>query len=936
MHEHQPLPRRSAIRTLAVSDLEGGMDALLMDGRIVRVRAVCEGDEEALRALYRRASPRSRYLRFFSAGVSVDREVERLVRSLTDGHVALVAEYGGSVVAVASYEMLSADQAELALLVDDPWQGQGIGTLLIEHLAAAARRAGIQELVGDVLATNVTMLRAGAGLVPGHARQHGEDPGMVRIQIPTHPDERALAAVGDRDRTAEHNSLRPLLAPESLAVIGVSRGQHGVGREILRAVLAGGFTGRTYPVNPHANEIDGLPCYPSVGAIPDRVDLAVVAVPAAKVLQVVEECGTAQVRAAVLLSAGFAETGPSGVAAEALLLASARRHNLRLVGPNCLGLVNTDPSVRLTATFAPNSPSPGHLAVASQSGAVGIAILDSAERSGVGISTFVSLGNKIDVSTNDLLSYWYDDVTTLAVALYVESFGNPRRFTWLARALSTRKPILVVKSGRSTGGRRAGASHTAAAAAPDVAIDTLFRQAGVLRMDTLGELLDAVRLLTEQPLPAGDRVAIVGNAGGLNVLAADAAEAVGLQVVEFSSTLRQRLEAAGPHLAGIGNPVDLGADAASDAIGHAIHAVASSGEADALVVTLVATRTNDLPGALVALSEAADDQPQLPIVAVIVGGAPLLKLGRRSIPVYELPEDAVRSLGHACRYARWRRTSPGTKPALDGIDRGGARRIVAGAIAEGGGWQPSTVVHALMSSYGILLLETRLETGIENAQESARDLGFPVAMKATRPGLVHKSEAGGVKLALSDESAVGEAYLAIADALDETEPQVAVQQMVRTDVELVVGVAHDSKFGSLVMVGLGGVHTDLLGDRTFRSLPVTDLDAAGMWRELRAAPLLTGYRGTPGMDTDALEQLLLRVAQLAEDFPEMSELDLNPVVAVQSGVAALDVKLRLEPAGEELDGQTRGMPTRRSQTADEESIVDETRSAGGTGLRVRD
>ena len=560
-------------------DVAAGVDALLMDGRIVHVRPVSEGDKDALSALYGRTSPRTRYLRFFSASISIDREVRRMMPG--NDHVALLAEHDGLVVGVASYEVLTGDRAEMAILVDDAWQGDGIGSLLIEHLTAVARRTGIQELVGDVLATNVNMLRTTASLAPGIARQHGEDPGVVRIQIPTQPDERALAAAGARDRTAEHNSLRPVLAPASLAVIGVSRSQSGVGYEVLRAVLAGGFTGRTYPVNPHAKTIDGLTCYPSIGAIPAEVDLAIIAVPAARVAEVVEECGAAHVGAAVLLSSGFAETGPSGAATQSQVLASARRHDVRLVGPNCIGLTNTDPFIRLNATFAPTAPLPGHLAVASQSGAVGVAILDLAERSGVGISTFVSLGNKIDVSTNDLLSYWYDDVTTTAVALYVESFGNPRRFTWLARALSTRKPILAVKSGRSVGGRRAGTSHTAAAAAPDVAVDSLFRQAGVLRMDTLGELLDTARLLTEQPLPAGDRVVIVGNAGGLNVLAADAAAAAKLQIVELSAALQQALADAAPHLAGVSNPVDLGADAPPATIGRAIREVASSGEADA-------------------------------------------------------------------------------------------------------------------------------------------------------------------------------------------------------------------------------------------------------------------------------------------------------------------------------------------------------------------
>ena len=665
-----------------MSDVEEGADALLMDGRIIHVRPVSQGDKGALSSLYTRASPRSRYLRFFSVGISIDGEVQRLVEP-GDDHVALVAEHDGIAVGVASYEILSGTQAEIALLVDDAWQGDGIGSLLIEHLAALARRAGIQELVGDVLATNVTMLRTSANLAPGIARQHNEDdPGVVRVHIPTQPDERALAAAGARDRTAEHHSLRPLLAPASVAVVGVSRSQSGVGYEILQALLGGGFTGRTYPVNPHATTIDGLDCHPSVGAIPEHVDLAIVAVPASRVEQVIEECGAAHVGAAVVLSAGFGETGPSGAATEARLLALARRLDIRVIGPNCIGVINTDPWVRLNATFAPSFPTPGHLAVATQSGAVGVAILDTAERSGVGISTFVSLGNKIDVSTNDLLSYWYDDVTTQAVALYVESFGNPRRFTWLARALSTRKPILAVKSGRSASGRRAGSSHTAAAAAPDVAVDTLFRQAGVLRMDTLGELLDAARLLTEQPLPAGDRVAIVGNAGGLNILAADAAEAASLKVVEFSATLQQQFADVAPHLAGVANPVDLGADASPATIGRAIRALASSGEADALVVTLVATRTNDLPGALAALSEAADDQPHLPIVAVAVGGESPLKLGERQssrLPVAGRSGSLARACLPVCtlaprayrQQARTSRDRPSSWPASDrcGIGR---------------------------------------------------------------------------------------------------------------------------------------------------------------------------------------------------------------------------------------------------------------------------
>jgi acyl-CoA synthetase (NDP forming)/GNAT superfamily N-acetyltransferase len=884
------------------------VDVLTATGQIVRLRRVSADDAAALLALHERISLRSRYFRFFSAGAAPQSEIARLVRPPTGEHLSLLAEDAGVVVGVASYERIDDDRADFAVLVDDARHGQGIGTLLLEQLTAEARHAGIRELVGDVLPGNAAMLRVSGDLAPGVPRTADRDAGVLRVRVPTLPDEAALAAVSARDRSSVHRSLRPLLAPASVAVVGAGRRPGGIGHEVLRALVAGGYTGRIHPVNPLAEEIAGRPAHPSIVAIGAPVDLAVIAVPAPAVRDVVADCVAAGVGAAVILTAGLAETGPAGAQAQAEIVRLARAHGLRLVGPNCLGVVNTDAAVRLCATFAPSLPAPGGLAIASQSGAVGVAILESAARTTVGVSSFVSLGNKADVSGNDLLAYWYDDPATHAVALYLESFGNPRRFAWTARALARRKPVLAVKSGRSAGGRRAGASHTAAAASPDVAVDTLFAQAGVVRTDTLGELLDAARMLTDQPLPAGARLAVIGNAGGLNVLAADAADSAALAVPELSGPVQNLIRAAAPGAAGVGNPIDLGAEATPAALAASVAALASSGEVDAVVVTFVATRTNDVRGALSALAAAVDDAPGLPVAITVVGAADApTTVGTRRAPVYPLAEDAVRALGHAARYAAWRRAPLGTRPRLSDVDTTTARRIVASALDAGGGWQPAEVARELLDCYRIPVVVTQRAVDAASTVAAADMVGYPVVVKAAAPDLVHKSDVGAVRLNLADADAVRRAYRDIGAALGERSPAVVVQPMAAPGVELVAGVVHDRLFGSLVMVGLGGVYTDLLADRAFRLLPVTDRDAASMWRSLRGAPLLTGYRGASPADTGAVEDLLLRIGRLAEELPEVAELDLNPILAGPKSVMAVDVKLRLAPAVGEPDPYLRAM-----------------------------
>jgi acyl-CoA synthetase (NDP forming)/GNAT superfamily N-acetyltransferase len=870
--------------------VSSAFDAIAADGGIVRIRPVTAGDEAALRELHLSASPESLYRRFFVGGhAGIEAEVARLCQPAGPDHLALLAEQAGQVVGVGSAErQAGTTTAEFALIVAESHHGRGIGTLLLEALAARARQAGVTELVGDVLPTNAPMVKVARDL--GTQERVAYTDGVVVVRLAT--GDADTAALDARDRHAAQRSLTPLLAPRSVAVIGASREPGGVGHTVLANLVHGGYTGALYAIHPSAPAISGVPAYPSVEKAPGPVDLAVIAVPAASVAGVLQQCGNAGVRAVVIITAGFGEVGPAGREAQAELVRIARRHGIRIVGPNCLGILNTDPSLRLHATFAAIEPEPGGLAVASQSGAVAITILDHVRRTGTGLSSFISLGNKADVSGNDLLAYWYDDPATRVVALYLESVGNPRRFARVARALGRRKPVLAVKSGRSAAGQRAGASHTAAAAAPDSTVDALFAQAGVVRCDSLGELLDSARLLVDQPLPAGGRMGVVGNAGGVNVMIVDAAEAHGLTVPPL-------------HDSPVANPVDLGAAATPDAFRATIRALADSGGVDSILAVFALTGANDATGVLDALRAAIDDVT-LPVCVVLLGvPEPPAVLGVRRAPVYDLPEQAVTAIARAVGYTQWRATPPGVRAILSDVDAGEARRVATEALAAHAGWQPPDVAAGLLACYGIPLAPGRVVASADAAVAAAEVLGYPVVLKAADPDLVHKSDIGAVRLNLTDPDGVGTAYRAIGSALAQAAPPVLVQPMARPGIELVAGIMHDPIFGSVVMLGLGGVHTEIFRDRALRLLPVTDTDAASMWRSLKAAPLLTGYRGQPGVDTGAVEDLVQRLGRLAEDLPEVAELDLNPVLAGPDGLVAVDVKLRLAEVGFEPDAALR-------------------------------
>ncbi|BEL05977.1 bifunctional GNAT family N-acetyltransferase/acetate--CoA ligase family protein [Actinoplanes sichuanensis] len=866
--------------------------ALTADGGIVAIRPVTPEDAAAIAELYAHASAANLRLRFFAqpSPRTLHTEVERLCRPESDRHVSVLAHEADVLVGVGSAERLGGrTEAEFALFVADNHHGRGIGTLLLEHLADRCARHGVTDLIGEVLPGNVDMLRVARNL-SSHERDR-LDRGIVDVTLRI-TEGPADPIMDERDRTAERASLRALLSPSSVAVVGAGRRPGSVGRETLLSLVDYGFTGTLYAINGRGTPVGPVAGYRSLLDLPGPVDLVVIAVPTDQVTGILADGAKAGARAAVVLSAGFGEAGPDGRERQAELVRLARHHGIRLVGPNCLGVFNCDPRIRLAAGFAPRLPTAGGLAVAAQSGAVAIAVLNHAERTGTGLSTVVSLGNKADVSGNDLIAYWYDDPATRAVALYLESFGNPRKFARIVRALARRKPVLALKSGRSIAGRRAGASHTAAAAAPAATVDALFAQAGVIRTETLGDLLDTARLLTGEPLPAGPRLAVVSNAGGLNVLAADAAEQAGLQ-----------LPVTGPGM--LENPLDLGAGATPEQFAAAAESAASSAGADMLLLIVVCTRANRPAEILGELGRVMDRHPGLCAAAVVTGATdPPNRIGARGLPVYELPEQAVRALGHAASYADWRRRPLGGQADLPGIDRRRAHALVEQALQAGPGWQDYATTSDILAAYGIRLLPAEVAVDAGAAVSAASRIDGPVVLKSADPQLVHKSDTGGVRTGLAGAAAVTEAFATVA-AAGRPGCGVLVQPQVSGPVELVAGLVHDPLFGSVVLLGLGGVRTDLLADRTLQLMPMTDLDAGRMWRSLRCAPLLTGYRGTPPADTAALEDLLLRLGRLAEQHPEIAELDLNPVFAGPDGIHAVDAKLRLTPAGIEPDAVLR-------------------------------
>jgi len=707
---------------------------------------------------------------------------------------------------------------------------------------------------------------------------------------------------------AGRRTLDCILRPSSIAVIGASRQPGTIGWQIVDNLLSHGFHGNVYPVNPHAGSIHSIRSYPSVADLPEVPEMAVVVVPKGAVRGVVQECADAGVGGVVVISAGFKEVGGSGVEEERALLEIVRGHGMRMVGPNCMGVLNTADETSMNATFAPTMPPSGSIAFMSQSGAMGVTILDYAAEYGIGISQFVSMGNKADVSGNDLLDYWGEDDRVGVMLLYLENFGNPRRFTRIAREVTRRKPVIAVKAGRSRAGARAASSHTGAMAAMDVATDALFAQCGVLRVDTVEELFDAAMAFGNAPLPAGPRVAIVTNAGGPGIIIADACEARGLEVVPLSDGAQERLRDVLPEEASVANPVDMIASAGAEEYRSVLEIVLDDEEVDAVIAAFVpplGIDSADIARAIRQVAEGADK----PVMAVLMGreGLPrgMAELHEARIPAYIFPESAARALAAMEKHRRWLDRPTGQVRRFEDVDAGRASRVLERAASEGRNLLPVPEAMELLEAYGIPVAPHRTVESADAAAAAAYDVGFPVVLKAVAPGLSHKTEAGAVALDLEDEEDVRKAYRDMERRArewpDEAEMVGAVvQPMLRGGRETIVGMTVEPNFGPLIMFGLGGIYVEALRDVTFRVQPVTDVDAREMTRSIRGAKLLEGVRGEPGVDFDRLIEVLQRVSQLVGDHPGIQELDVNPFLAYPEGdrCVAVDARVVIAEDGE--------------------------------------
>jgi acetyl coenzyme A synthetase (ADP forming)-like protein len=696
-----------------------------------------------------------------------------------------------------------------------------------------------------------------------------------------------------------------------VTIIGASRDPKSIGFRLLEALTTNQFRGSVYPVNPNATEIAGVRVYPSLRSVLGPIDLALIAVPRDKVLSVVDECAAKGVRALVVITAGFAEVGADGAALQKQLLEKVRQHGMRMIGPNCFGVLNTDPDVRLNGTFTSLFPSPGRVAMSSQSGALGIATLAGARRFHLGISSFVSVGNKADVSTNDLLQYWEEDPSTDVILLYLESFGNPRRFARIARRVSRRKPIIAVKAGRTKSGRRAAGSHTAALAASDVVVDALFHQSGVIRAETLEEMLALATGLAAQPLPSGRRVGIITNAGGPAILCTDACEAGGLAVPELSARTKSTLAAFLPAAAALNNPVDLIASATPEQYAKAIETLLTADEIDALIILYMSVTVVDTAGIAQGIQEgiANGRKSGTKTKPVLIGWMAEGDSDRtfsfltETVPTYSLPESPAFVLSKAAAYAEWQQQPGGMVPDFDDLEFSTVRTICSTALSQrGAGWLTTEETRSLLNAMRLPVQSGGVAHTPDEAVALAGKIGYPVAVKLASRRIIHKTEIGGVQLNLMDERAVRDAFgsirrrLAQAGQLEAMEG-VLVQPMVTGGVEVMVGVTHDPLFGPLLAFGLGGIHVEILGDVQFRITPLTDRDATEMVRGIKGYRLLTGYRGHPAADVEAIEDVLLRISRLVEEIPEISELDLNPIFALPPGQGCriVDARIRIEP-----------------------------------------
>ncbi|WP_086792510.1 bifunctional GNAT family N-acetyltransferase/acetate--CoA ligase family protein, partial [Streptomyces thermovulgaris] len=956
-------------------------DVVLRDGGTARIRPITPDDADRLVSFYEKVSDESKYYRFFAPYPRLSaKDVHRFTHHDYVDRVGLAATIGGEFIATVRYDRVGADgrpasgpsdEAEVAFLVQDAHQGRGVASALLEHIAAVARERGIRRFSAEVLPANTKMIKVFTDA--GYTQKRSFEDGVVRLELDLEPTDRSLAVQRAREQRAEARSVRRLLAPGSVAVVGVGRAPGGVGRSILDNIRNGGFTGRLHAVNrafdEGCEEIDGVPAHRSVRDIGEPVDLAVVAVPADRVPEVVTECGEHGVRGLVVISAGYAESGPEGRERQRALVRHARAYGMRLLGPNTFGVINTSPDVRLNASLAPEMPRPGRIGLFAQSGAIGIALLSRLHRRGggvtgvTGVSTFVSAGNRADVSGNDVIQFWYDDPDTDVALMYLESIGNPRKFVRLARRTAAVKPLVVVQgSGTTPQGHAVRGTRL-----PRATVAALLRQVGVICVDTITELVDTGLLLARQPLPPGPRVAILGNSESLGVLTYDRCLAEGLRPQPPQDLTTEA------------SPEDFRralcralADETTDAVVvTAIPAVGEGAAGDAALAEALRSAAETVPhkpvlvvhvefgGLAGALSAAASTGPQQtrpgrPGAAPRTDGAPPSGAdaepagkprsgppprtgtgpeeitepgngqpsgtapegprgaGARLITAYPAAERAVRALAEAVRYAQWRREAadPGKVPEYEDIDEKGAAALIDGLLARGQGLTLGMEETCeLLGRYGIHVHRALPAPSPEAAVEAARTLGYPVALKATAPHLRHRADLGGVRLDLADEEQLRRTYAELTDLFGEPEQlRPVVQAMAPRGVDTLVRAVIDPAAGAVLSFGLAGAASQLLDDMAHRLIPVTEREAVSMIRSIRTAPLLFGWRGSEPVDTPALQELLLRVSRLVDDHPEVVAVTLEPVVVAPRGLSVLGATVRLAPPPARDDLGPRTLP----------------------------
>jgi acyl-CoA synthetase (NDP forming)/ribosomal protein S18 acetylase RimI-like enzyme len=867
-------------------------DVLLRDGTAGHVRPIRRGDAEALVAFYEGASSRSKYYRFFSAMPQLtEREIERTVGVDNHRRVGLVLTLAENLVALGQFERLDNDApdggevAEVAFLVQDEHQHRGIGQLLLEHLAQIGREVGVRKFVAEILPDNTGMQQvfrdAGYRVAGGYAD------GVVELQLSIDPTVTSQEVMSAREHRAETASIHRFFDARSVAVVGASRRTDTVGQQLVRNLIMGGFQGRVYVVNPAAEAVAGMPAYDRVSDITDPVDIAVVAVPAEAVADVVLDCAHKGVHGLVVVSSGFAETGAEGRRLQRQLLRMCRSYGLRLIGPNALGIINTAGEFGLNASLSPVMPPRGRAGFFCQSGALGVAILENVARRGLGLSTFVSAGNRADVSGNDLLQYWEDDEVTEVVLLYLESIGNPRKFSRIARRVSRRKPVIAVKSGRATQGVPMGHSVRVSESG-QAAVDAMFRQAGVIQVDTLDEMFDVAQLLAHQPLPQGNRVAIVSNSDALALMASDALVAAGLETF----------------------PVEgLGPEANGDDFETALDAALDEPKVDAVLAVFIPpvnTTGAEVANVLAVVGEQSD-KPVLSTFLAAEGVPELLRVpdaagstaGRGSVPSYQSPDAAVRALARAVEYAAWLERPVEEATDAEEPDRAQARRVVTTVLADTPEGRELTDEEQaeLLAAYGISLWERIPVSSGDEAVAAAERLGWDVVLKATADHVRNRPDLTHVWRNIDDEEEMRDAWETMRQLVETRETAgFVVQRNAPAGVPVSVRGVEDPLFGPVVSYGVSGPATELLGDRSFRIPPMTALDAAEMVRDIKAAPLLLGYRGSEPVDVAAVERLLLTVAHLKNDLPEVRDLDLSLVVVSTLGLTVLTASARVEPA----------------------------------------